>query len=155
MNVMLLSSCLSSFHSFKGRVVFYCSYCVRDDWSVDLASGCFRTIQEKVSPHLRPWHRSFQFWVRAADIYTGYKVFQVRVSLVKDVQKQEAMWERQHELAADKIYAMCSDLAGFFLKVAQIIGKPDLAPAAWVKKLVTLSDQATATPFDALGFSIM
>lgn len=44
-------------------------------------------------------------------------MFQVRVSFVKDVQKQEAMWERQHELAADKIYAMCSDLGGFFLKV--------------------------------------
>ncbi|OMP12015.1 hypothetical protein COLO4_03516 [Corchorus olitorius] len=108
----------------------------------------FKDIQEKVSFHLRPWHRSFQFWVRAADIYTGYKLFQVRVSFVKDVQKQEAMWETQHELAADKIYAMCSDLGGFFLKVAQIIGKPDLAPAAWVKKLVTLCDQAPATPFD-------
>ncbi|KAB2067922.1 hypothetical protein ERO13_A09G245100v2 [Gossypium hirsutum] len=110
----------------------------------------FKDIQEKVSLHLRPWHRSFQFWVRAADIYTGYKVFQVRVSFVKDVQKQHAMWERQHELAADKIYAMCSDLGGFFLKVAQIIGKPDLAPAAWVKKLVTLCDQAPATPFDGV-----
>ncbi|TYG55585.1 hypothetical protein ES288_D09G285700v1 [Gossypium darwinii] len=110
----------------------------------------FKEIQEKVSLHLRPWHRSFQFWVRAADIYTGYKVFQVRVSFVKDVQKQHAMWERQHELAADKIYAMCSDLGGFFLKVAQIIGKPDLAPAAWVKKLVTLCDQAPATPFDGV-----
>lgn len=44
-------------------------------------------------------------------------MFQVRVSLVKDVEKQEAMWERQHERAAEKIYAMCSDLGGFFLKV--------------------------------------
>ena len=44
-------------------------------------------------------------------------MFQVRVSFVKDVQKQEAMWERQHEVAAEKIYSMCSDLGGFFLKV--------------------------------------
>ena len=44
-------------------------------------------------------------------------MLQVRVGFVKDLQKQEAMWERQHELAADKIYAMCSDLGGFFLKV--------------------------------------
>ncbi|XP_052886310.1 protein ACTIVITY OF BC1 COMPLEX KINASE 8, chloroplastic-like isoform X3 [Gossypium arboreum] len=34
--------------------------------------------------------------------------------------------------------------------IAQIIGKPDLAPAAWVKRLVTLCDQAPATPFDAV-----
>ena len=45
------------------------------------------------------------------------QVFQVRVSLVKDAKKQEQMWERQHELAADKIYNMCYDLGGFFLKV--------------------------------------
>ncbi|KAI4343655.1 hypothetical protein L6164_010977 [Bauhinia variegata] len=106
-----------------------------------------RDVSEKLSSHLRPWHRSFQFWVRAIDIYTGYKAFQVRASFEKDVQKQEAMWERQHELAADKIYAMCTDLGGFFLKIAQILGKPDLAPAAWVRKLVTLCDQAPATPF--------
>ncbi|XP_040986895.1 uncharacterized protein in hydrogenase 1 5'region isoform X2 [Juglans microcarpa x Juglans regia] len=107
----------------------------------------FKGIQEKFSSHFRPWHRSFQFWVRTADIYTGYKAFQLRVSFEKDVQKQEAMWERQHELAAEKIYAMCFDLGGFFLKVAQIVGKPDLAPAAWVRRLVTLCDRAPATPF--------
>ncbi|KAI5569392.1 hypothetical protein BDE02_12G074300 [Populus trichocarpa] len=110
----------------------------------------FKDIQEKLSTQFRPWQRSFQFWVRAADIYTGYKVFQLRVSLVKDEEKQEAMWEGQHELAAEKIYALCSDLGGFFLKVAQIIGKPDLAPAAWVRRLVTLYDRAPATPFDAV-----
>lgn len=41
-------------------------------------------------------------------------------------------------------------LVGFFLKIAQIIGKPDLAPAAWVRRLVTLCDRAPATPFDAI-----
>ncbi|KAK0586555.1 hypothetical protein LWI29_008845 [Acer saccharum] len=110
----------------------------------------FKEIQDKLSSRFRPLQRSFQFWVRVADIYTGYKVFQLRVSLVKDVEKQEAMWERQHEVAAEKIYTMCSDLGGFFLKVAQIIGKPDLAPAAWVRRLVTLCDRAPATPFDTV-----
>lgn len=42
----------------------------------------------------------------------------MRVNFERDAQKQEAMWERQHEIAADKIFAMCSDLGGFFLKVA-------------------------------------
>ncbi|KAK7809431.1 hypothetical protein CFP56_008392 [Quercus suber] len=32
-------------------------------------------------------------------------VFQVRVSFVNDVQKQEAWWERQHELAAENFGA--------------------------------------------------
>lgn len=103
-------------------------------------------IKDKLTYQFRPWQRSFQFWVRAIDIYTGYKVslstivifinilimhvftsisvfivqvFQVRVNFVKDAQKQEAMWEKQHELAADKIFSMCYDLGGFFLKVFQ------------------------------------
>ncbi|KAL4570207.1 hypothetical protein LXL04_025858 [Taraxacum kok-saghyz] len=76
----------------------------------------FTEFQEKFSTSFRPWQRSVQFWVRAADIYTGYKVFQVRVNFEKDVEKAEAMWERQHELAADKVYSMCSDMGGFFLK---------------------------------------
>ncbi|KAK9113534.1 hypothetical protein Syun_020331 [Stephania yunnanensis] len=105
-------------------------------------------LREKVFNQVRPWQRSFQFWVRAVDIYTGYKVFQLRVNFVKDVKRQEELWERQHEHAADKIYSMCSDLGGFFLKVAQILGKPDLAPAAWVRRLVTLCDRAPATPFE-------
>ncbi|CAL0306760.1 unnamed protein product [Lupinus luteus] len=107
-------------------------------------------IKDKFSSQLRPLQRSFQFWVRAVDIYAGYKVFQVRVNFERNVQKREAMWETQHELAADKIYSMCSDLGGFFLKVAQIIGKPDLAPAAWVRRLVTLCDHAPATPFETV-----
>lgn len=32
-------------------------------------------------------------------------------------------------------------------QAAQILGKPDLAPTAWVKRLVTLCDQAPVTPF--------
>ncbi|KAG7546283.1 Protein kinase domain [Arabidopsis suecica] len=110
----------------------------------------FKEIQEKLSDGFRPWQRSFQFWARATDIYTGYKVFQLRMNFVKDVTKHEEMWEVQHELAAHKIYSMCSDLGGFFLKIAQILGKPDLAPAAWVRKLVTLCDHAPATSFDAI-----
>ncbi|CAM8926167.1 unnamed protein product [Rhodiola kirilowii] len=110
----------------------------------------FNEIRDKLSTQFTPWQRSIHFWVRAADIYTGYKVFQVRASFVKDVEKGEAMWERQHEVAADKIYNMCTDLGGFFLKVAQIVGKPDLAPAAWVRRLVTLCDQAPPTPLDTV-----
>lgn len=106
----------------------------------------FKELQEKLSTQFRPWQRSFQFWARAADIYAGYKLFQVRVSFEKDVEKAEVMWERHHEHAADKLYSMCYDMGGFFLKVAQVVGKPDLAPTAWVRKLVTLCDQAPKTP---------
>ncbi|KAK7831974.1 hypothetical protein CFP56_026804 [Quercus suber] len=39
-------------------------------------------------------------------------VFQVRVSFVKDVQKQEAWWERQHELVAENFGALFSTDSG-------------------------------------------
>lgn len=39
-----------------------------------------------------------------------------------------------------------------FGQVAQVVGKPDLAPAAWVKKLVTLCDQAPGTPSNVVRF---
>lgn len=39
-----------------------------------LPSLDFNDIQEKFSHHVRPWQRSLQFWVRAVDIYSGYKV---------------------------------------------------------------------------------
>lgn len=67
---------------------------------------------------------------------------------MKDEARREAMWERQHEISADKMYSLCSEMGGLFLKAAQILGKPDLAPVAWVKRLVTLCDQAPATPFE-------
>lgn len=37
-----------------------------------------------------------------------------------------------------------------FWQAAQILGKPDLAPMAWVKRLVTLCDKAPATPIDVV-----
>ncbi|KAJ8499421.1 hypothetical protein OPV22_009973 [Ensete ventricosum] len=109
-----------------------------------------REFREKFAAQLAPFHRSLQFWVRAVDVYTTYKVCQFRAGLVKDAEKREAMWERQHELAADKMYSLCSELGGLFLKAAQVLGKPDLAPAAWVKRLVTLCDKAPATPISVI-----
>uniref|UniRef100_A0A0E0JSE4 ABC1 atypical kinase-like domain-containing protein n=1 Tax=Oryza punctata TaxID=4537 RepID=A0A0E0JSE4_ORYPU len=115
-----------------------------------LALAQLQDIGDRITDRLRPWSRSAEFWVRAADIYTSYKVCQLRVGFVKDEEEREAMWEQQHELGAQKMYSLCSELGGLFLKAAQILGKPDLAPMAWVKSLVTLCDKAPATPIDVV-----
>ncbi|KAL6613986.1 hypothetical protein ACP70R_036256 [Stipagrostis hirtigluma subsp. patula] len=112
-----------------------------------LALAQLQDLRDRLSDGLRPWSRSAQFWVRAADIYTSYKVCQLRAGFIKDEDEREAMWEQQHEIGAQKMYSLCSELGGLFLKAAQILGKPDLAPMAWVKRLVTLCDKAPATPF--------
>uniref|UniRef100_A0A6V7QWG7 Protein kinase domain-containing protein n=1 Tax=Ananas comosus var. bracteatus TaxID=296719 RepID=A0A6V7QWG7_ANACO len=93
-----------------------------------MASWDLRELPQKLSAHLTPWSRSIQFWVRAADIYSGYKACQLRTAFVRDAEKRDAMWERQHEVAAEKMFSLCSELGGLFLKAAQILGKPDLAP---------------------------
>lgn len=45
---------------------------------------------------------------------------------------------------------ICDPKSVNFEQAAQILGKPDLAPMAWVKRLVTLCDQAPSTPFDVV-----
>jgi len=44
-------------------------------------------------------------------------VCQLRAGFVKDEEEREAMWEQQHELGAQKMYSLCSELGGLFLKV--------------------------------------
>lgn len=39
-----------------------------------LALAQLQDLRDRISDRLRPWSRSAQFWVRAADIYTSYKV---------------------------------------------------------------------------------
>ncbi|KAJ4873272.1 Uncharacterized protein Rs2_45066 [Raphanus sativus] len=115
-----------------------------------LTSKCFDMKGIKVLEGLEQKTMASGACLRAGPIYEqkdllgtsmARPVFQLRVSFVKDVKKQEEMWETQHELAAHKVYNMCSDLGGFFLKVAQILGKPDLAPAAWVHRARVKGDK--------------
>jgi hypothetical protein len=46
------------------------------------------------------------------------QVCQLRAGFVKDEEEREAMWEQQHELGAQKMYSLCSELGGLFLKVS-------------------------------------
>lgn len=91
--------------------------------------------------------RSVQFWGRAIKVYTTYKVCQARAGLAKDPVEREQIWDQQHQYAADRLYSLCVDLGGFFLKSGQFMAKPDLVPAAWVKRLSVLHDAAPADAF--------
>ena len=42
--------------------------------AMPLALAQLQDLRERISDRLRPWSRSAQFWIRAADIYTSYKV---------------------------------------------------------------------------------
>ncbi|GJM92161.1 hypothetical protein PR202_ga08596 [Eleusine coracana subsp. coracana] len=107
-------------------------------------------LRDRLSDHLRRGAAPRSSGCAPADIYTSYKVCQLRAGFVKDEDEREALWEQQHEIGAQKMYSLCSELGGLFLKAAQILGRPDLAPMAWVKRLITLCDKAPATPFDVV-----
>lgn len=95
----------------------------------------------------KPLDRTMQFWRRSLSIYASYKVCQLRTRFFRSKEAKDKAWEDQHEWAAVELHSLCSELGGFFLKAAQLIGKPDLAPDAWVKRLVTLCDAAPSTPY--------
>ncbi|KAI5061526.1 hypothetical protein GOP47_0024031 [Adiantum capillus-veneris] len=108
-----------------------------------------RSLHGRLLKKQKPLDRTLQFWTRSIPIYVSYKFCQLRTQFC-DKESQEKVWEDQHEWAADKVHSMFSELGGFFLKVAQLVGKPDLAPDAWVRKLVTLCDAAPSTPFSVM-----
>ncbi|GJP40540.1 hypothetical protein CLOM_g210 [Closterium sp. NIES-68] len=99
-----------------------------------------------------------EFWCRIVHIYGSYKVCQLhtsfnlplpgnrRLALVKETER-EAIWERQHERAANMLHSLCTEMRGFFLKAGQFLAKPDMSPPAWVARLSSLHDAAPADPF--------
>eukprot|EP00270_Netrium_digitus_P001559 TRINITY_DN11727_c0_g1_i1.p1 TRINITY_DN11727_c0_g1~~TRINITY_DN11727_c0_g1_i1.p1 ORF type:complete len:621 (-),score=161.80 TRINITY_DN11727_c0_g1_i1:145-2007(-) len=94
--------------------------------------------------------RTLDFWRRAIFIYGSYKICQWKSLLLKAEEKEkvEKLWEEQHEFAAEHLYRLCADLGGFFLKSGQFLAKPDLVPAAWVRRLSVLHDAAPADSMD-------
>jgi aarF domain-containing kinase len=59
-----------------------------------LAVAQLQDLRERISDSLRPWSRSAQFWVRAADIYTSYKVSELAACLwrASEVLVGMALW---------------------------------------------------------------
>lgn len=67
---------------------------------------------------LFPAHRrSLSFWRRVLPIYAGYKRTQVVLTLRRaDSQTRDRVWENRHRWGAAKVYNLCVELRGFYLK---------------------------------------
>ena len=66
--------------------------------------------------------RSARFWSRASSIYLSYKATQLRALAAAAAgwdagRRQAEIWDPQHEYAGRKMYELCVDLRGFYLKV--------------------------------------
>ncbi|KAI8568024.1 hypothetical protein RHMOL_Rhmol02G0166500 [Rhododendron molle] len=64
-------------------------------------------------------------WVLVATVGVGLspQAFQLRVTFEKDAQKQEATWERQHEIAGEKIYSWWDEFSSSKAKLEVAVVK--------------------------------
>lgn len=67
---------------------------------------------------LLPVHRrSLSFWQRVLPIYAGYKRTQIILALRRaDSQTRDRVWEARHQWGATRVYNLCVQLRGFYLK---------------------------------------
>lgn len=67
---------------------------------------------------LLPVHRrSLSFWQRVLPIYAGYKRTQIVLTLRRaDIQTRDRVWEARHQWGAARVYKLCVELRGFYLK---------------------------------------
>lgn len=104
----------------------------------------------ELSP-VKKFQRTSEFWLRATEVYAGYKATQLRSILLKNVMGwsneriEDEVWNRQHEKAADQMYSICVDMRGFYLKGGQFLGaRSDFIPIQICKKLSLLQDKVPA-----------
>ncbi|CAI6004384.1 unnamed protein product, partial [Closterium sp. NIES-64] len=122
-------------------------------------------LHRDVEANMLSFQRGAEFWRRVVHLYGSYKV---AVSGQSEEEKS-ATWQRQHERGAEMLYALCTDMKGFFLKAGgsrrcsrrpaplhaadhlrgagQFLAKPDLSPPAWVRRLSALHDSPPSHPF--------
>lgn len=105
----------------------------------------------ELSP-LKKFSRTAEFWLRATQVYAGYKKTQVEAAFLKTLgwsteRIEDEIWTKQHEWAGEKMYAICVDMRGFYLKGGQFLGaRSDFIPLPICKRLCLLQDQVPPMP---------
>ncbi|MCC6877158.1 MAG: AarF/ABC1/UbiB kinase family protein [Sandaracinaceae bacterium] len=80
-------------------------------------------------------------------IASSYRLHVTRAAFVSRARAARQL-EALHETNARRFYELCAAHGGAFLKVAQLLSaRADLLPAAWVRELSTLQDQAPRIDF--------
>lgn len=104
-----------------------------------------------------PAHRrSLRFWRRVIPIYSGYKHTQLSLKVSNaSVEKRVKAWNARHEWGAEKVYTLCVELRGFYLKDGQFLGaRTDLVPMQWCDSLRRLQDRVPPVPFSQIEATI-
>ncbi|CAN8073131.1 unnamed protein product [Agarophyton chilense] len=86
----------------------------------------------------------------------GYKKTQISLRIQNaSAEKRTKTWNKRHEWGADKVYKLCVDLRGFYLKDGQFLGaRSDLVPMAWCDSLRRLQDRVPPVAFSQIQNTI-
>jgi len=83
--------------------------------------------------------RTARFWVGASSLYLSYKITQARSAVLAaagwDAERiKKEVWDKQHEWVGERMYQMCVNLKGFYIKASQHGGcRGGEVPAARVR----------------------
>ncbi|PXF46419.1 putative aarF domain-containing protein kinase 1 [Gracilariopsis chorda] len=118
---------------------------------------CSTWIYALLSRLFAPAHaRSLRFWKRVIPIYAAYKKTQISLSLQNaSPHTRTKRWNKRHLWGAEKVYNLCVELRGFYLKDGQFLGaRTDLVPMAWCDSLRRLQDRVPPVPFSQIQATI-
>ena len=68
---------------------------------------------------------------------------------------RDKLWNTRHEWGAEKVYNLCVDMRGFYLKDGQFLGaRTDLVPMAWCDSLRRLQDRVPPVDWSVVEATI-
>ena len=104
---------------------------------------------------LRPglW-RSLEFWQRVIPVYIAYKLTAKKANKLSAADAR-LLWEERHAWGSERVYRLCMELRGFFLKDGRLLSqREDFLPSAWCSRLGMLEDCVPPVPIDEIRATV-
>eukprot|EP00166_Cyanidium_caldarium_P000739 ctg_129.g94 len=104
---------------------------------------------------LRPglW-RSLEFWQRVIPVYISYKMTAKKANKLSAADAR-LLWEERHAWGSERVYRLCIELRGFFLKDGRLLSRrEDFLPSAWCSRLGMLEDCVPPVPIDEIRATV-
>ncbi|KAF6001247.1 hypothetical protein F1559_001782 [Cyanidiococcus yangmingshanensis] len=107
---------------------------------------------QRMQPNL--W-RSIDFWQRVLPIYVAFKMTQKRASRLK-AEDALALWEKRHLWGSERVYRLCVELGGAYLKNGIILStRSDFLPQPWCCRLWDLPHKLRAMPIEEVRATVL
>jgi aarF domain-containing kinase len=82
----------------------------------------------------RKQQRKIDYSMRVAPVIGSYLIAKRRIARIRDAEKRDEAWERQHQWGAERMRDVIEDFGGFYRKVGQIAGTAkQMMPAPYIE----------------------